>query len=67
MTPGRGCSETEKCGHTAPHTASETKTVTIEPGCWGTMIVHVGPSPDELQGPVPSGSHTRCMAGENRR
>ena len=67
VMPGRGCSETKKCGHTAPHTDSETETVTIEPGCGDTMVMHVGPNPDELQGPVPSGSHTRCMAGEIRR
>ena len=67
MTPGRGCSETEKCGHTAPHTDSETKTVANKPGCGNTMVMHVGSNPDELQGPVPSRSHTRRMAGENRR
>ena len=49
------------------HTDSETKTVTIEPGCKDTMVMHVDPSPGEMQGPVPSKPHTLHMAGENRR
>ena len=65
--PGRGCSETKKCGHTAPHTDSETETVTIEPGCGDTMVMHLGLSPSELQGPVPTRPSALRMAGKKRR
>ena len=40
---------------------------TIEPGCGGTMIMHMGPSPGELQGLGPSGPHPLKMAEANRR
>ena len=50
-----------------PHTDSETKTVTIEPGCRDTTIVHMSPSPGVLQGLGPDGPHPLCMAGRNHR
>jgi hypothetical protein len=49
------------------HTASETKTVTIEPAYRNAMVMHVGPSPGQLQGLGPDWPHTQRMAGENRR
>ena len=49
------------------HTDSETKTVTIEPGCKDTMVIHMGPSPGELQGLGPDWPRTPRMAGENLR
>ena len=49
------------------HTDSETKTVTIEPGCKDTMVMHMGPSPGELQGVVHRFPNLLRMAGENRR
>ena len=67
MLSGRGCSETEKCGHTAPHTDSETETVTIDPGCGDTMVMHVGSGPGELQGDGPAKQSHLRMAGEIRR
>ena len=50
-----------------PHTDSETKTVTIEPGCGDTMVMHMGPSPSELQGVVSGRPHALRMASEKRR
>ena len=67
VMPGRGCSETKKCGHTAPHTDSETETVTIKPGCGDTMVMHVGSGPGELQGDGPAKQSHLRMAGEIRR
>ena len=49
------------------HTDSETKTVTIEPGCKDTMVMHMGPSPGELQGVVHRFPNLLRMAGENCR
>ena len=46
-------------------TDSETNTVTIEPGYGGTILMHMGPNPGELQGPVPCG--TRALRMANRR
>ena len=44
-----------------PHTDSETKTVTIEPNCEDTMVMHMGPGPCELQGVVSGWPHTKPM------
>ena len=49
------------------HTASETKTVTIEPGYEDTMIVHVGPSPGVLQGLDLNRPRALRMADKNRQ
>ena len=38
MLPGRSCSKTKNMRSYRSHTASETKTVTIEPGCEDTMV-----------------------------
>ena len=50
-----------------PHTASETKTVTIEPGREDTVVMHLGLSPGELQGLGTAGLSPRLVAGENRQ
>ena len=64
---GEGLLRYQKMRSYRSHTDSETKTVTIEPGCGGTMVMHTGPGPGELQGVVSGWPHTRRMASENRR
>ena len=49
------------------HTASETETVTIEPGCEDAMVMHMGPSLGEMQGLGTAGLGPLRMAGETRR
>ena len=49
-----------------PHTDSETKTVTIEPGCRDTTIVHTVPSPGAQQGPDFNRLRARHMADTSR-
>ena len=49
------------------HTDSETETVTIEPGCMGTEIMHKGLSPGELQGDGPAKQDPQRIAGQNCR
>ena len=46
------------------HTASETKTVTIEPGCRDTVILHMGLNPGELQGDGPAKQSHLRVAGK---
>ena len=49
------------------HTASETKTVTIEPGREDTVIMHMGSGPGELQGDGPAKQSHLRMAAKNRQ
>ena len=49
------------------HTDSETKTVANKPGCKDTMVMHMGPSPDVLQGPDLNQLCTRRIADKNRQ
>ena len=64
---GEGLLRNQKMRSYRPHTASETKTVTIEPGCGNAMVMHLGPSPGALQGVVTAGLSPLRMADENRR
>ena len=64
---GEGLLRNQKMRSYRFHTDSETETVAIEPGCGDTMIMHVGPSPGELQGDGPAKQSHLRMTGKNRR
>ena len=64
---GEGLLRNQKMRSYRFHTDSETETVTIEPGCGDTMVMHMGPSPGELQGLGTDWPHPLRMTGEIRR
>ena len=64
---GEGLLRNQKMRSYCSHTDSETETVTIEPGCKDTMVVHIDPNSGVLQG---LGSGWPCalrMAGSIHR
>ena len=67
LDTGEGLLRNRKMRSYHSHTDSETRTVTVEPDCKDTTVMHVGPSADELQGLGPDWPHPWRMACENRR
>ena len=59
---GKGLLRNHEMRSYRPHTSSETKTVTINPGYGDTMAELAGPGPDELQGVVSGWPLALCMA-----
>ena len=67
LDAGEGLLRNRKMRSYHSHTDSETKTVTVEPDCKDTMVMHVGSSAGVHQGDSPAKQDPQRVAGEIRR